>query len=192
MNNKIKYGLIPVSYLVGIYISSFLLVFFNPVQQRKFGPCSAMFILYEFLGLGKKPFEIIYPIVWTSQFVAISVVALLLAKNLKLIEIDRMYVPYAISVSILYVIADMVAYLYLIEPLNNKIYGFRGRVMGSIGFIEDFVAEMVVSLPLFIIMSLILKMKYRSKASHAVGNLIVFIAMFILNRLTSDMWFPGI
>ena len=190
MNNKIKYGLILVIYLVGIYVTSFLLVYLNPMQQRSFGPCGAMLVLYKFLRLGDKPFEIIYTIVWTSQFMAISSITLLLADNLKLIEIDRKHIAYTALISVVYVVSSIISYQYLVAPLNHKIYGFEAGIIGPIGYIEDFFAEALICLPLFVLVSYAVRTKYRSKIGLLVANVIVFIMIFILNKITTDLWFP--
>ncbi|MDA8101161.1 MAG: hypothetical protein M0042_16200 [Nitrospiraceae bacterium] len=190
MRNKITYGLIPVLYLVGIYLGSFLLVYFSHEKDAHFGPCGALHILYINVHIEPISFGIISLLAWISQFIAVATVTLLLLSVMNVIEINGKCVVVACLASIIFVFASTAAYEYIVVKANKIIYGMEVGVMGPVGFMEEFVAGGLLCLPLIMLIGWSFSVKYKNFRALVITSTVVFIALFVFNKLTTDLWYP--
>lgn len=189
MSNKIKYGLIPVLYLVGIYLGSFLVNTAYPNQRGHLGPGDAFYAINDFVHLPNWLFENTYTLLWLSQFAAISTFSLYVLGIYKLTNINWKIFIFSLIVPIVFWLAFFISYISFIVPINNKIYGFEGAIMGPIGILEEFIFNGFISIPLLVIIARLIGIGSGKIKPSTIASTSTYIAVYILNKLTINLWF---
>ncbi len=131
-------------------------------------------------------------IVGYGPFLIVSGIFITIARRSGHVTIGRLIPVYIMTTPVCFLVSIPVGFRYVIEPLNNYLYGLRGGLTGPVGVIEELVAFALVSIPLLSICNRVFSVvSHRRYADH--GYVILMYGVnFITFRALMRYFFIGL
>ncbi len=116
-------------------------------------------------------------VLWRYSSVIIVPAYVHLMKKMKIIIIKRNLVSYITSIWMIYYGSLLLSDHYIVPKLNQTIYGLHGYLMGFKGLLEEFLVQLLILVPLYIVSVKIFPVSFKSK----IWNIIFFLFYYFIN-----------